>query len=105
LPILSYAEENSELLQDSATLDLVIERIHPLIGDRILAAWEFPQPLRRIPSEHLDFQRQPESVDYADIVQVAMLQSIAGTEHSYAREVGGRMPSSARPGPNPARDQ
>lgn len=105
LPILSYAEENSELLQDSATLDLVIERIHPLIGDRILAAWEFPQPLRRIPSEHLDFQRQPESVDYADIVQVAMLQSIAGTEHPFAQLDWSQIPSFARLGLNPASDQ
>lgn len=105
LPILSYAEENSELLQDSVTLDLIIERIHPLIGDRILAAWEFPQPLRRIPSEHLDFQRQPESVDYADIVQVAMLQSIAGTEHPFAQLDWSQIPSFARLGLNPASDQ
>ena len=50
LPILSYAEDNSQLLHDSASLDQVIERIHPLLGDRILAAWDFPQPLRHVPT-------------------------------------------------------
>ena len=35
LPILTYAEEHSELLADSISLNHVIERIHPLIGERI----------------------------------------------------------------------
>ena len=105
LPILSYAEENSQLLRDSITLDIVIERIHPVIGDRILATWDFPQPLRRIPSEHLDFSRTPPAVDYADIVQVAMLQSLAGTQHPHAEMDWAQIPSFARLGLDPAGDQ
>lgn len=84
LPILSYAEENSQLLTDSISLNLVIERIHPVLGDRILAAWDFPAPLRHVPTEHLDFNRNTPTVDYADIVQVAMLQSLS-SEHPLAQ--------------------
>jgi len=84
LPILSYAEENSQLLTDSISLNLVIERIHPILGDRILAAWDFPAPLRHVPTEHLDFNRSTPTVDYSDIVQVAMLQSLS-SEHPLAQ--------------------
>lgn len=84
LPILSYAEENNQLMADSISLNLVIERIHPILGDRILAAWDFPVPLRHIPTEHLDFNRSTPTIDYADIVQVAMLQSL-NSEHPLAQ--------------------
>jgi|TARA_R110000796_G_scaffold248117_1_gene374378 HD-like signal output (HDOD) protein len=97
LPILSYAEENDQLLADSASLDLVIERIHPIIGDRILAAWDFPVPLRHVPTEHLDFSRNSSSVDYADIVQVAMLQSL-NSEHPLAQMDWNTIPAFAKLG-------
>lgn len=105
LPILSYAEEHDQLLRDANSLDLVIESIHPLLGDRILQAWDFPQPLRHVPSQHLDFARQPDSVDYADVVQVAMLQSLAGSAHPYAQLDWSGIPSFNRLGLNPAADQ
>ncbi|MEH6386938.1 MAG: HDOD domain-containing protein [Pseudomonas profundi] len=93
LPILSYAEEHDELLRDPASLDLVIDRLHPLLGDRILDAWDFPLPLRRIPSQHLDFQRDSEATDYADIIQVAMLQSLSGTDHPFTEMDWNSLPS------------
>jgi len=105
LPILSYAEENSQLLHDSISLDIVIEQIHPLLGDRILAAWDFPQPLLNVPSQHLNFERVPATVDYADIVQVAMLQGLAGTQHPFAQLDWSQIPSFGRLGLNPTSDQ
>lgn len=104
LPILSYAEENDQLLHDSISLDIVIERIHPLIGDRILAAWDFPEPLRHVPSQHLDFERTPAAADYADIVQVAMLQSLSGTQHPFAQMDWAQIPSFDRLGLSPTSD-
>lgn len=98
LPILSYAEDNDELLADPQSLDLVIERIHPVLGDRILQAWDFPVPLRHVPTQHLDFQRTSVTVDYADIVQVAMLQSLSGTDHPYAQMDFSTIPSFAKLG-------
>lgn len=81
LPILSYAEENPTLLKDSITLDAVIRELHPHIGTQILSAWEFPTEIRRVPSEHLQFDREVAQADYADIVTAALLQA---SPHSFA---------------------
>lgn len=78
LPILTYAEENPSLLNDSLTLDSVINELHPELGDLILKTWNFPTELLHIPSQHLNFTRQVSKADYADIVTVAMLQSQEG---------------------------
>lgn len=80
LPILSFAEENPVLVQDSMTLDTIIEKIHPVIGVKILTTWEFPSELRKIPKYCTDYERDVPATDYADIVTVATMQSYAGTE-------------------------
>ena len=49
LPILTYAEEHNELLSDPVSLNHVIENIHPLIGDKLLSVWEFPEMLVKLP--------------------------------------------------------
>ena len=98
LPILSYAEEHDELLANPDTLDQVIDRIHAVIGDRILEAWDFPVPLRHIPSQHLDFTRNSDQVDYADIVQVALLQSLSGPDHPLASLDWAEVPAFAKLG-------
>lgn len=81
LPILTYAEESNALLKDSISLNHVIDRIHPIIGEHILRAWDFPEQITAVPANYLDFERQSSSVDYVDIVQVAVLQSYADTTH------------------------
>lgn len=80
LPILSYAEDNPRLLRDSLTLDAVVHAIHPIIGVKILSSWEFPMELRNIPMDYLDFEASKPKADYADLVTVALLQSLSGTE-------------------------
>lgn len=85
LPVLTYAEErDARLLQDANILQQVIDRLHPLVGKRILEAWDFPAALIEVPSDYLNFARNSEQVDYVDIVQVATLQSYAGTAHPFA---------------------
>ena len=79
LPILAFAEERPELMQNGITLDNVIEKIHPAVGVQILTAWEFPAELRKIPEEYVNFTREIPKADYGDIVTVAMLQSYAGS--------------------------
>ncbi len=81
LAILTYAEESNALLKDSTSLNHVIDRIHPIIGEHILRAWDFPEQIASVPGNYLDFDRQSISVDYIDIVQVAVLQSYADTSH------------------------
>lgn len=85
LPILTYAEEHPALLKDSITLDTVIEQLQGQLGDLILKAWNFPEELAHIPSQHMDFARNIPKADYADIVTVAMLQSYAGTKSLMAQ--------------------
>lgn len=85
LPILTYAEENPALLKDSITLDKVIDSLHAQIGDKILERWQFPEEIRKVPSQHIDFYRKQEKADYADIVTVAMLQSYMGSGHEMAQ--------------------
>jgi HD-like signal output (HDOD) protein len=101
LPILTYAEEHNELLADSISLNHVIEQIHPLIGDKILRTWEFPEPIAMVPSLHLDFSRDSAKVDYVDIVQVATLQSYLGSEHPYTQLDWNKVPAFAKLGLDP----
>lgn len=101
LPILTYAEEHSALLSDSISLNHVIDRIHPLIGEMILRAWEFPDAIAIVPGQHLDFSRASEKVDYVDIVQVATLQSFIGSSHPYTQLDWNQIPAFAKLGLDP----
>ena len=104
LPILTYAEEHNELLADSISLNHVIEQIHPIIGDKILRTWEFPEPIAIVPSQYLDFTRDSAKVDYVDIVQVATLQSYLGSEHPYTPLDWSKVPAFAKLGLDPQVD-
>ena len=104
LPILTYAEDHNELLSDSISLNHVIEQIHPIIGDKILRTWEFPEQIAMVPSQYLDFSRDSVKVDYVDIVQVATLQSYIGTEHPYTKLDWSQIPAFAKLGLDPSQD-
>lgn len=75
LPILSYAEDHPSLLKDSFTLDSIIKMTHPIIGVKILTAWEFPKEIQNVPMAHLNFSRKVAQADYADLVTVALLET------------------------------
>ncbi|MDH0097321.1 HDOD domain-containing protein [Ectopseudomonas hydrolytica] len=104
LPILTYAEEHNELLADSISLNHVIEQIHPIIGDKILRTWEFPEPIAIVPSQYLDFTRDSAKADYVDIVQVATLQSYLGSEHPYTQLDWSKVPAFTKLGLDPQVD-
>ena len=101
LPILTYAEEHNALLTDSISLNHVIEQIHPLIGEKILRTWEFPEPIAMVPAQYLDFTRNSPKADYVDIVQVATLQSHLGSDHPYTQLDWSRIPAFAKLGLDP----
>jgi HD-like signal output (HDOD) protein len=82
LPILTYAEDNRRLLKDPEALDILIEALHPLIGRKILEAWDFPAELVIVPEQHINFEREVDKPDYADVVMIANLQSYIGTDHA-----------------------
>jgi HD-like signal output (HDOD) protein len=85
LPVLQFAEHYPTLLRDGMTLDGIILDIHALLGTRILTEWGFPRDLCQIPTQHLDFTRDIPKADYADIVTVAMLQSLAANGQKYGQ--------------------
>ncbi|KAF0863401.1 HDOD domain-containing protein [Pseudomonas sp. LD120] len=85
LPILTYAEDHYELLSDPVSLNHVIESIHPLLGNKLLRVWEFPEQLVEIPMHYLELSRQSAKIDYVDLVQVAMLYCHKDTDHPLAR--------------------
>ena len=85
LPILAFAENNESLLNDSFALGKVLNVLHPSLGSYILKMWDFPEELVAVSKSYLIFDRKVDKVDYADIVQVATLQSYAGTDHPYTK--------------------
>lgn len=85
LPILTYAEDNRRLLKDPVALDELITSLHPLLGRRILEAWNFPDELCAVPQEHVNFGRSVNKADLSDVIMVANLQSYIGTDHPYTQ--------------------
>lgn len=85
LPILFYAEQYPSLLKDDDSFDKVSNELHPILGSHILNAWDFPQELRHIPKSYLDLKYSAPEADYCDLIQVAVLQSHAGTDHPLAK--------------------
>lgn len=86
LPILMLVENIPEFRESPSRLGKLLEKAHPEIGRIIMLAWDFPDELKLVASEYVNFQYDSEvQADYVDIVQVAFLQSIAGTEHPACR--------------------
>lgn len=84
LPVLLYAEENSELIQDAFSLDKIIEKLHPILGKYLLQKWNFTLDLIAVPYQYLQFDREGNFADYVDLVQVAYLHTLSGTNHPHA---------------------
>lgn len=73
LPILSYAEENDDLIRDNITLGKVIDRLHGPLGSAILEKWEFPTKLSEIPKTYRKMDREVSEMDYGGLVTLANL--------------------------------
>ncbi len=80
------AENLPEFRDSPSRLNKLLDLAHPPIGKMIMDTWAFPAELKQVPSEYINFQRNHDSkADYVDIVQVAFLQGIAGTDHPACR--------------------
>ena len=99
LPILMLAE-NIPQFRDSPTLmEKLLEKAHPAVGKMIMDSWDFPENLKPVASEYVDFRRDSgPKCDYVDVVQVAFLQSIVGTDHPACRVDCSTVPSFAKLG-------
>lgn len=102
LPVLTLVENIPEFKDSPSRLNKLLEKAHPPIGKIIMETWDFPEELKLVASEYVDFQRNiNEKADYVDLVQVAFLQSIAGTDHLANRIDWGTVPSFAKLGMAP----
>ncbi len=94
LPILMLVEKIPEFRDSPSRLNKLLEKAHPAIGKIIMDSWDFPSELKAVASEYVDFQRDSgPQADYVDVVQVAFLQSIAGTDHPACRVEWSTVPS------------
>lgn len=82
LPILRYVEDEDLQITDTM-LDNVIAELHPQIGATILKRWDFPKDLQNVPLAFTNFYREVPSADYSDLVMVANLQLVAGSDHPW----------------------
>ncbi len=99
LPILMLVENIPEFRDSPTRMDKLLEKAHPAVGKLIMDSWDFPENLKPVASEYVNFQYDsgPKG-DYVDIVQVAFLQSIAGTDHPACRVDCSTVPSFAKLG-------
>ena len=99
LPILILVENIPEFRDSPSRLEKLLEKAHPAIGKIIMDTWDFPEELKRVASEYVNFQRDSgDKADYIDLVQVAFLQSVAGTSHPASRVDWKTVPSFAKLG-------
>jgi HD-like signal output (HDOD) protein len=99
LPILMLVEDIAEFRNSPSRLNKLLEKAHPPIGKLIMDKWDFPDELKLVASEYVNFQRDTgEKADYVDLVQVAFLQSIVGTDHPASRIDWNTVPSFAKLG-------
>jgi len=86
LPILSRVEDVPEILENVELLDEIISKTHSRIGHRILEKWNFPPELIVVAAEHEDLTRNSGGdIDYVDIITVANLQSLLGSDHPHTK--------------------
>lgn len=99
LPILMLVEDIPEFRDSSSRLEKLLEKAHPAVGKIIMDTWTFPDELKSVPYQYVNFNYDSgEKADYVDLVQVAFLQSIAGTDHPATRVEWSTVPAFAKLG-------
>jgi HD-like signal output (HDOD) protein len=100
LPILMLVEKIPEFRNSPSRLNKLLEKAHPAVGKIIMDSWNFPESLKPVASEYVNFERDSGGyqADYVDVVQVAFLQNIAGTGHPACRIDWATVPAFAKLG-------
>jgi HD-like signal output (HDOD) protein len=102
LPILTMIEQAPEFIEfkESPTLTgLLLEQAHGTVGKIVMDKLNFPATIKPVASEYNNFQYDSGAkADYVDVVQVAFLQSIAGTDHPACRIDCSTVPAFAKLG-------
>ena len=99
LPILMLVEGIPEFRDSPSRLEKLLEKAHPAVGKIIMDSWTFPDELKSVPYQYVNFSYDSgDKADYVDLVQVAFLQSIAGTDHPATRVDWSTVPAFAKLG-------
>ncbi len=81
-PILVKAEDDPGLLNNTEKLDQLLYDLYPKVGAEILKRWDFAPTMVQVPEQHLDIHRNNTGdADLTDLVQVALVKTVAGTDH------------------------
>lgn len=81
-PILVKAESDPGLLNNPEKLNILLLSLYPHVGAEILKNWEFSASMIMVPEQHLEITRDNQGeVDYTDVVQVALIQTVTGSDH------------------------
>jgi HD-like signal output (HDOD) protein len=73
VPILILAEERKDLSTNPSLLEAVIQNLTGMAGAALLRQWGFSEDLQMVAKEAQEWQRQHETADYCDLIQVAQL--------------------------------
>jgi len=102
LPILTMAEHQSELIEDAEELDRIIKALSPIIGERILQEWGFPEALIKVPANFQNLSYRSEGpADYVDVVIVGRLQTLMDHDQELNEEDWSAIPAFAQVGLEP----
>jgi HD-like signal output (HDOD) protein len=102
LPIITFSEEQNELMLNSVDLASFAEKHSPEIGTRITESWGFCKSLVDAVSQSGDFYRDhQEKANYADLVIVARLQNAANIDHPLAEIDWNNVPAFRKIGMDP----
>lgn len=77
LPILTYAQDHDELLEDEKLLKELIHSYHPTIGESILKTWDFPEEIvniHKIFHNHKTKALTENNACFSDVIAVAIDQ-------------------------------
>jgi HD-like signal output (HDOD) protein len=98
-PILVRAESDASLLNNTGKLDELIYSLYPVVGAAILKSWGFSEALIMVPEQHLDIGRDHDGPpDYTDVVQVALLETVSGSDHPLGQTRASEIPAFRRIG-------
>jgi HD-like signal output (HDOD) protein len=102
LPVLARLDDLLGFEAEQELIDEFITDLAPEVGQRILQTWNFPEALIGIPTGCLQLDRNPApEADYVDVVLVARLQHLAGSDHPDAALDWAQVPALAKVGLEP----
>ena len=73
MPILILADQRTELETDPDLVEAVIQKLRGMVGGLLLRQWGFSGDLLTVAEQAQQWQRQQDTADYCDLVQIAQL--------------------------------